>query len=109
MTDVYQCESTTDSQEEAQRIAHALVERRLAACVHVVGPIRSTYRWEGAVENEEEWLLRIKTTEGLVQRVKAAVAELHSYDEPELLVFAVADGSPGYLEWVRTETSERTP
>ncbi len=105
MTGVYVCETTTDSREEADRIARALVQERLAACVQVVGPVASTYWWEDVVQTEQEWLLLVKTTQARLEAVKAAVAALHSYDVPEVLVFAVADGSRGYLDWVRAETA----
>jgi periplasmic divalent cation tolerance protein len=105
VTGVVQCETTTGSREEADAIARALVEGRLAACVQVVGPIASTYRWDGDIQADEEWLLRVKTTAEHAGAVKAAIARLHSYDVPEVLVFAVADGAQGYLDWVRTEVA----
>lgn len=107
MTGVHVCETTTDSAEEAERIARALVQERLAACVQVLGPVRSTYWWEDEVTSAEEWLLLVKTTQPRLEEVKAAIADLHSYDVPEILVFAVVDGSRGYLDWVREETAGR--
>lgn len=97
-------ETTTGSSQDAERLAHALVERRLVACAQVAGPIRSTYRWEGEVRTEEEHLVVLKTRAALVDGVKAAFAELHPYDVPELLVFDVSDGSRAYLEWVDAAT-----
>jgi len=95
---------TCGSDEEARSIADALVERRLAACVQQL-PIRSTYRWEGRVERDDEILLLIKTTAGRVPEVEATVQEVHSYDVPAFTVVEIADGSADYLEWLRTETS----
>ena len=107
MPSVFQVESTTDSREEAQKIAAVLVERRLAACVQVVGPIRSTFRWEGRVQDAEEFLLLCKVPGERLDEATALIEELHSYDVPEVLAFEVADGSRSYLEWVAAETAER--
>jgi periplasmic divalent cation tolerance protein len=92
--------STAGTQEEAQKIAHALVERRLAACVNIVGPIQSVYRWKGAVESAPEHLLIIKTTAAAFPSVRRAIRELHSYELPECVMLAIEDGSPEYLEWI---------
>ena len=96
--------TTAGSQEEARKIAHALVERRLAACVNIVPPVESIYRWQGKIETAEEWLLLIKTQAELFDRVRNAVKELHSYDLPECLMLEVAAGSPEYLEWIAKNT-----
>jgi len=92
--------TTAGSQEEARKIAHALVERRLAACVNIVPHLESIYRWQGKVETAEEWLLMIKTQAELFDRVGDAVKELHSYDLPECLMLEVTAGSPEYLDWI---------
>lgn len=92
--------TTTGSAEEAHSIAAALVERRLAACVQVLGPMTSTYRWEGTVETAEEWLCLAKTTGERYPALEQAVLELHSYDTPEILALPVANGSGAYLEWL---------
>src|SRR5690242_959888 len=92
--------STAGSQEEARRIARALVERSLAACVNVSGPIESTYRWQGAVETTTEYLLLIKTTGQAVAAVGDTIRQLHSYELPEVVVLAIEDGSREYLQWI---------
>lgn len=101
---VFQVESTVDSPEEARRIATALVERRLAACVQIVGPIRSTFRWQGKVEDAEEHLLLCKVPGERLDEATALIEELHSYDVPEILAFEVTHGSRSYLDWVAAET-----
>jgi periplasmic divalent cation tolerance protein len=78
--------STAGSREEAERIAHALVEGRLAACVNLIPGLTSIYRWQGAVESAEEILLLIKTRAESVDRVESLVRTLHSHDVPEFLV-----------------------
>jgi periplasmic divalent cation tolerance protein len=97
---------TTGSADEANRIARALVDERLAACVNVVGPIRSIYRWRGAVEDESEYLLLAKTRARLYPRLERRVKELHSYEVPEVLALAPAAGSAHYLEWLMESTTE---
>lgn len=92
--------TTAGSQEEAQKIAQALVDRRLAACVNIVPQVRSIYRWQERVETAEEWLLVIKTTSNAFDRVRAVIRELHSYDLPECICLTIEDGSQEYLEWI---------
>jgi periplasmic divalent cation tolerance protein len=92
--------TTAGSQEEARKIAHALIERRLAACVNIVPQIESIYRWQGKVENATEWLLVIKTQASVFAQVRDAIRELHSYELPECLVLEITDGSTDYLSWI---------
>ena len=92
--------TTAGSHEEASKIAHALVERRLAACVNIVPQIESIYRWQGKVETAQEWLLLIKTQADLFERVRDTVKELHSYDLPECVMVEVTAGSKEYLDWI---------
>ncbi len=96
--------TTAGSQEEATRIAHALVERRLAACVNIVPRIESVYRWQGKVESATEWLLLIKTQAGIFERVREAINELHSYDLPECVMLNITTGSQDYLDWIAINT-----
>ncbi len=100
MTDKRIVLSITGSQEEARRIAQALVERRLAACVNIVGPIHSVYRWKGAVESAPEHLLVIKTTAAAFPRVRDAIRELHSYEVPECVMLSIEAGSEEYMKWI---------
>jgi periplasmic divalent cation tolerance protein len=97
--------TTAGSQDEARKIAHALVERKLAACVNIVPQIESVYRWQGKVETAAEWLLIIKTSAAAFERVRDAVCELHSYELPECLLLEISDGSPEYLTWIRDNVS----
>jgi periplasmic divalent cation tolerance protein len=91
--------TTAGSREEAAKIARALVEQRLAACVNLTA-IESVYRWKGAVESAEEWLLVVKTTAAAVPQVQAAIKELHSYELPECIVLPIEGGSEQYLAWI---------
>jgi len=96
-----QVQTTLGDRGVAATIAQTLVDERLAACVQVVGPIESTYRWKGAVEVATEWLLLVKTTEDVWPALAKRVADLHPYREPELIAVPVVAGSEGYLRWVR--------
>lgn len=100
MTDKRIVLTTTGSEEEARKIAQALVERRLAACVNIVGPIHSVYRWKGAVESAPEHLLIIKTTSAAFPHVRDAIRELHSYELPECVMLSLEAGSEEYLKWI---------
>jgi periplasmic divalent cation tolerance protein len=100
MTDKRIILSTAGSAEEARKIGHALVERKLAACVNVVPRIESIYRWQGKVESAEEWLLLIKTTVEKFPAVRDAIRELHSYELPECIMLRIEEGSADYLTWL---------
>ena len=92
--------TTTSTREDAGKIAAALVEQRLAACVQIVDPITSVYRWQGTVENEAEVLLLIKSTQDLIPRISELLDRLHPYDVPELIATPIAGGSAAYLSWL---------
>src|SRR5262245_45985402 len=100
MSGYIQVLTTAGSEEEAGRIAGALVEGRLAACVQVVGPIASTYRWQGEVERASEWQCLAKTEAGRYNEVEAAIRAVHSYEEPEIVALPILAASPGYLAWI---------
>ncbi len=97
--------TTAGSQDEAGKIAHALVERRLAACVNIIPQIESVYRWQGKVENATEWLLIVKTQSSAFAQVRDAIRELHSYELPECLLLEISDGSTDYLSWIADNVS----
>jgi periplasmic divalent cation tolerance protein len=100
MTDKLLVLTTAGSDEEARKIAHALVHRKLAACVNIVPRIRSVYRWQGKVESAEEFLLIIKTTQDRQEPVRSAIEELHSYELPECVVIEIGGGNEEYLRWI---------
>ncbi len=93
--------------EEAQRVARALVEKRLAACVNIIPGVRSVYRWEDVIEDDEEVLLAIKTSRALLDELRAEIERLHSYEIPEVLALPVVDGSERYLAWMNRELAHK--
>ncbi len=96
--------ATFGSQEEALRIGRACVEERLAACVNVLGPVQSIYRWQGNVEEAGEAAALFKTTAEGAEALIARIAALHSYDVPAAVVWPIADALPAYADWVRAES-----
>jgi len=100
MTDKILVLTTASSQDEARKVGRSLVERLLAACVNIVPQVGSIYRWEGEVEEAEEWLLIVKTNRGAFERVRDAIKELHSYDVPECIAVGIESGSMEYLNWL---------
>jgi periplasmic divalent cation tolerance protein len=108
MTDAIVIFVTAGSEAEAETIARALVEERLVACVNILSPIRSLYRWEGAVADDREWLLLIKTQTDRFSAVEARVKELHSYQVPEVIALPIAAGADGYLRWLQESVSTLT-
>ena len=92
--------TTAATEEEAGRIAHLLVEERLAACVNLVPAVQSIYRWQGAVETDSEVLLIIKTAASRIERLEQTILAHHSYQVPEFLVLPVPSGSERYLDWL---------
>lgn len=100
MTEALVVITTTETPEDAQRLAHLLVERELAACVQVLPQITSIYRWQSKLEQAGESLLLIKTTRDAYPQLEAAIKENHSYQTPEIVALPVEAGSDGYLNWL---------
>jgi periplasmic divalent cation tolerance protein len=92
--------TTTATMEDAKKIAARLVEERLAACVQIVDPITSVYRWQGAIEEDREILLLIKSTQELVPRIAELLDRIHPYEVPELIATPIVEGSSAYLSWL---------
>ncbi len=104
MNDFVQVVTTTGREEDARRIADLLVEKRLAACVQIVGPVRSVYRWEGKVESAQEWQCQIKTRQALLDELSEAIREVHPYQVPEIIALPIVAGSRDYLTWLEEQT-----
>ncbi len=100
MQEYLQVTTTCDKKDDAERIAGTLVEKKLAACVQVIGPMTSIYRWQGKIEKAEEWICFIKTTKSAYSELERAITALHPYEIPEILAVPVTAGSRKYLQWL---------
>ncbi len=97
--------TTVGGQQLAKGLAEQLLERQMAACVNIVGPIRSMYRWQGQIERVDEYLLVIKTTAERAAQIPSILKELHPYDLPECIEIPITGGSPEYLDWLTSSVS----
>ena len=95
--------TTTKKKVEAQKIAKAIIEKRLAGCIQIVGPITSLYWWKRNIEKEEEWLLFIKSKKNLYQKLEKVIKEIHPYKMPEIIALPIIAGSKDYLRWLKNE------
>jgi len=99
-----QVTTTTATQEEARQIARTSVERRLAACAQVIGPVVSTYWWQGSIETAGEWMCLLKTPASEYESLARHILAEHSYDTPEITTTPISQGNPDYLAWIERET-----
>jgi len=104
MADALELHVTMPDKERAASLARALVDEGLAACVNIVPGVQSIYQWEGRLQEDEEVLCLIKTRPAVFDRARARILELHPYEVPEILAFAVDNGSPAYLDWLKKST-----
>jgi periplasmic divalent cation tolerance protein len=102
-TSFIQVMTTAGRKSDAEKIARRLLKDRLAACVQIVGPVSSTYWWQGALESAKEWLCLAKTQKTKYKEVERAIRAIHPYSVPEILAVAVAAGDPDYLKWLNQE------
>jgi periplasmic divalent cation tolerance protein len=100
MTKYIQVITTTENKTDAEKIAEILVEKKLAGCVQIIGPISSIYWWEGKIEKANEWLCLIKTTRVMYADLESAIRKIHPYKVPEILAMPVVAGSKDYLRWL---------
>ena len=95
--------------ESAEKLAALLIERRLAACVSILAPCSSVYRWQGEIQHDEEHPLLIKTAKDRYAELEAAIRANHPYELPEVIAVPVTQGLPAYLQWVESETHNNQP
>jgi periplasmic divalent cation tolerance protein len=105
MTGHLQVVTTVASKNEGEQLAADLVDRGLAGCVQVLGPITSVYRWKGKTEHAQEWMCVIKTHENRYQAVEEAITAAHPYDTPEIIATPIVAGSAAYLKWLDEATT----
>lgn len=101
-----QVTTTTAGRHDAEKLAVAILEKRLAACVQISGPIESRYWWNGRLETATEWLVTIKTRRDLFKPLEALLLELHPYEEPEIIGTPIEEVSAGYLKWLEDQVSQ---
>jgi periplasmic divalent cation tolerance protein len=104
MADFMQVVTAIDSEDEAEQLARGITGARLAACVQIVGPIRSLYWWRGELEEAREWQLIIKTTTARIAELEDYIKANHSYEIPEITATVISGGSWEYLDWITAET-----
>jgi periplasmic divalent cation tolerance protein len=104
MADVYQVTVTAPTAEEAASLGRMTVERRLAACAQVSGPVVSTYRWQGEIRSASEWLITCKTQTACLGSLMDALRAVHSYEVPEIVAARIEAGDSDYLAWIAAET-----
>ena len=97
--------TTTEKKEDAEKIAMTLVEKRLAACVQIAGPITSIYRWKGKIERAQEWQCWIKSKEVLYNEIEKTIKSVHPYEVPEIIAMPIVAGSSEYLGWLESEVT----
>lgn len=107
MSQTIQVITTVENTDQAKAIARTLLERRLAGCVQIIGPISSLYWWQGAIQEAEEHLCLIKTQIALYEAVEMAIKEVHPYTTPEILGVPATRGSQQYLDWLAGEINAR--
>lgn len=105
MTDAVVVFCTFSNEQDALRIGKAVVEARLAACVNLLPGLRSIYRWKGEIEEADEILLLIKTTQHIFPALRDRIKELHPYETPEIVAVPIVDGLADYLGWIREQVS----
>lgn len=99
-----QVHTTVAKKSDAEKIAKTLVDKKLAACVQIIGPITSVYKWKGKTEMAKEWICTAKTKANFYKKIEKAIKEIHTYELPEIIAIPIVNGSGKYLEWVGKET-----
>jgi periplasmic divalent cation tolerance protein len=103
MTDYIQVFTTTDTKDNARQISRTVLDRNLAACAQIVGPVTSLFWWKSSINEEEEWLVIIKTKKDLYEELERSIRKVHKYEIPEILAIPVVSGSKSYLDWLDQE------
>ncbi|MCL7403249.1 MAG: divalent-cation tolerance protein CutA [Thaumarchaeota archaeon] len=103
MSEYIQVLTTVDSREKAEEIAGKLLNARLAACIQIIGPIKSMYWWKGVIEYSQEWICLVKTKAEMYNEVESMIKNSHSYEVPEIIAIPVIHGYDKYLEWLTSE------
>ena len=103
MTDYIQVMTSVENKNDAEKIAQHLVEKRLAACVQILGPVKSYFQWQGKLDQADEFLCLIKSRDDLFQEIENAIKKMHPYEVPEIIALPINEGSADYLNWMAAE------
>jgi periplasmic divalent cation tolerance protein len=95
--------TTIENKEDAEKIAKSLIEKRLAGCIQIIGPISSIYWWKNKIETSQEWLCIIKSKKKLYEEIEKSIKEIHPYEIPEIIAMQIISGSKDYLKWLDNE------
>lgn len=106
MGEYIQVFTSTEKKEDAEKISKELVEKRLAGCIQIMGPISSTFWWKDDIETIEEWLCRVKSKKSLYEELEKAIKEIHPYETPEIIAVPIVAGNKEYLEWLSKELAQ---
>ncbi len=106
MAEHVQVSTTAEGREAAERIGRDMVEKRLAACAQLIGPVTSTYWWKGRIETAEEWMCLMKTRSELYGELERAICEVHPYEVPEVIAVPIEAGSAAYLKWLDEQVGD---
>jgi periplasmic divalent cation tolerance protein len=106
MADCRQVTTSLPDKDAAEELASRLIQERLAACAQVVGPVSSTYWWQGGIHHAQEWLCHFKTSAARLPLLMERIRRLHPYDLPEVVAVTISDGDPDYLRWIEDEISK---
>lgn len=107
MQEVLQIITTTNSNEVAEKIAKRLLEKRLAACVQIIGGVRSLYWWQDKIEDENEIIIFVKTTKDQYRELESEIKNCHNYTVPEILCFPIVEGNQDYINWLYSVTAKK--
>jgi periplasmic divalent cation tolerance protein len=107
MAEFIQVSTTVNTKKKADKIAETLLMKRIAGCVQILGPIKSSYWWKGRIEHAKEWICLIKAKASDYGRIESSIKRMHDYDIPEIIVLPILRGNPDYLDWIRRETRRR--
>ncbi len=103
MSEYIQVLTTVDSREKAEEIAGKLLNAKLAACIQIIGPVKSMYWWKGVIEDSQEWICLVKTKAEMYSEVEKMIKNIHSYEVPEIIAIPVIQGYDKYLQWLISE------
>ncbi len=103
MSEYIQVLTTVGSREKAEEIAKKLLNARLAACIQIIGPVKSIYWWKGVIEDSQEWICLVKTKAEMYNEVEKMIKNIHDYEVPEIIAIPVIHGYETYLEWLISE------